>query len=269
MQAVIMPDIPGRHKCESSPKCHGKFAVDRDRKVGMKPLLAMVFSILASIALPAHAAPWKTLQNCRLIDHEYHDGDSFWVECEGRKYILRLYFVDAPETGDDIKGRVEEQAKYFGITNSQVLKAGAEANKRTQQWLAAGFTAFTRFEDAGGQSERKRYFAFIRLSDGRDLGEALVRAGLARVYGKSVISPEGESIDAIFGRLRGLEKEAKSARRGAWGKEMAGRRGSGPLSLVSIRARVVDENPVAGLGIGIVVERFLSEEADGMVGGGG
>lgn len=42
---------------------------------------------------------WVTLNDCRYVDGKDNDGDSFRVSCsrEG-EFMIRLYFVDAPET---------------------------------------------------------------------------------------------------------------------------------------------------------------------------
>jgi hypothetical protein len=60
----------------------------------MKATLVIASLCLASLA---YADEWQTLRNCRLIENESNDGDSFHVETNGKEYILRLYFVDAPE----------------------------------------------------------------------------------------------------------------------------------------------------------------------------
>ena len=41
---------------------------------------------------------WITLSNCQLITNKANDGDSFHVQANGTEYLVRLYFVDAPET---------------------------------------------------------------------------------------------------------------------------------------------------------------------------
>ena len=54
-------------------------------------LLSIILAIcLASTAL---ADEWKTLTNCRLIENESNDGDSFHVKADGEEHIFRLYFV--------------------------------------------------------------------------------------------------------------------------------------------------------------------------------
>src|SRR5881394_3965062 len=75
-----------------------------------------------------------------------------------------------------------KQAKYFGITVPQAIEVGQLAKEFTQEKLSEPFTVFTRMSDAMGRSKIERFYAFVQTKDG-DLGEQLVRNGLARNYG--------------------------------------------------------------------------------------
>jgi len=61
-----------------------------------------------------------------------------------REFIFRLYFVDAPETDSSVKDRVREQAGYFGVSEEEVLQAGAAAKKFAAEWLQLGCIVTTR-----------------------------------------------------------------------------------------------------------------------------
>jgi hypothetical protein len=63
---------------------------------------ALALLCLASLAL---ANDWQTLHNCRLIDNESNDGDSFHAEADGEERIFRLYFADTPEAESGGLGR--------------------------------------------------------------------------------------------------------------------------------------------------------------------
>ena len=181
------------------------------------PFPVVVTGLLAMgmCCFSASAKDWEKFENCRLITTEYRDGDSFHVKCGPDEYIFRLYFVDAPETDPELDDRIEEQAKYFGISPIRVLKLGRKAQEFTEDQLRSGFTVSTKWEDAGGQSRLPRYFAVINIGKD-DLAERLVSAGLARVYGASTDMPDGRNIDTMFNRLRKLEAQAKQKRVGAW-----------------------------------------------------
>lgn len=169
------------------------------------------------LAVPAQAnGRWVTLQDCRYLPNPANDGDSFHVRAGGREYIFRLYFVDSPETDASLPERVAEQAKYFGVSPSQTLQIGLEAERFTRQQLARPFTVRTCKQDARGRSRLKRYFAFIQ-TDGADLGEQLVANGLARVYGAASEAPEMNTPEVEWRKLEQLERSAKQEKIGGWG----------------------------------------------------
>ena len=171
----------------------------------------------AALPLCAGAAErWKTYEQCRL-DESYasNDGDSFLVQCGRRRYLFRLYFVDAPETDESFPERVQEQADYWGLDRARVLALGAEARRFTATFLKQPFTVRTKWDDARGRSDRQRYFAVVE-SDGRSLAAELVAAGLARVYGAATALPDGTPAAACWKALRRAEAEARKAGLGAW-----------------------------------------------------
>jgi endonuclease YncB( thermonuclease family) len=47
------------------------------------------------------------------MPHASNDGDSFRVHCPEKEFIVRLYFVDAPETNLRCPDRAREQAEYL------------------------------------------------------------------------------------------------------------------------------------------------------------
>ncbi|MBE2180303.1 MAG: thermonuclease family protein [Chthoniobacterales bacterium] len=159
---------------------------------------------------------WKELTDCRLIPQDYNDGDSFHVDCQGKEYIFRLYFVDAPESDDSIPSRVAEQAAHFKKSASRMLEVGQHAKKVTAQLLSRPFTVLTTFEDAKGRSQLPREFAFVTTGDGKDLGEVLVSQGLARSFGAPA-SPPGKTEEELRSKYDHLERTARRERLGAWG----------------------------------------------------
>jgi endonuclease YncB( thermonuclease family) len=67
-------------------------------------------------------------------------------------------------------------------------------------------------------SNHRRYYAIVLTADGHDLNELLVSAGLARIYGTRTPLPDGRDSRTYLARLAELEAQAKTARRGGWGK---------------------------------------------------
>jgi endonuclease YncB( thermonuclease family) len=159
---------------------------------------------------------WEVFERARLITHRHNDGDSFHVKLGKREAILRLYFVDAAETDASIPERLQEQAEYWDVDTKRALELGSDAGAFTADFLRAGFTVYTRWADARGRSEDPRYYAMIRVGDAY-LSEALVRAGLARVYGQWAAPPDGRTARAFHAVLKAAEKAARRDRAGGWG----------------------------------------------------
>ena len=173
--------------------------------------LLVIFLVGNATASPN---PWATLQGCSYLPHRNNDGDSFHVRCGDDAFVLRLYFVDAPETHLLYPERTREQAEHFGATLDDTLKAGRTAGAFVREALKGPFTVVTRKASAGGRGKELRYYGMVRVG-GRNLDEILVLAGLARAKGVGAAVP-GEKSRAHAERLRILEDEAKQKRRGLW-----------------------------------------------------
>jgi endonuclease YncB( thermonuclease family) len=175
-------------------------------------LFLLVFSFPA---IAKENNQWSTLTDCRYVSHKNNDGDSFHVRCGAEEFVLRLYFVDAPETNLTYAERTREQAAHFGATLDETLKAGAKARLFVRDALNGPFTVITRKAYAQGAAKDPRYYGMIQVG-GKGLDEMLVLAGLARVKGVSVNIPGGEKARARSQRLLLLEDHAKQKRRGLW-----------------------------------------------------
>jgi endonuclease YncB( thermonuclease family) len=172
---------------------------------------------LAAGSAGAAPPPWRTFDACVLVPHANNDGDSFHVRCgagASETFILRLYFVDAPETHLLYPERTREQAEHFGATLDATLKAGAQARVFVRERLKAPFTVVTRMAAAAGRGKEPRYYGMVQVG-GQGLDEILVLAGLARAKGVPASLP-GEKGRAHAQRLQLLEAEAKRKRRGLW-----------------------------------------------------
>lgn len=160
---------------------------------------------------------WQVLEGCRLVQSPINDGDSFEVKHKNGNDIFRLYFVDAPETYTTYPDRIRDQARYFSISEEDVTATGKLATEFTQKFLRGEFTVITRWEDARGSSRQPRYFALIQKGD-RDLSTELIRAGLARLYGKPTETtwPGGVTPRTFLGRLKNSERAAQGTQSGIW-----------------------------------------------------
>lgn len=163
-------------------------------------------------------AHFVALENPRLVEDAANDGDSFKIAHDGGEQTLRLYFVDCPEKRDYrlVHGRLLDQASYFGgISLTETLRIAAEAQVYTERLLRErNFTVQTRWERV---FDSQRVYALVYFDDGEELSEKLVRSGLCRLHTKGTMLPNGERENDFEARLRVLEREARSGRRGAWG----------------------------------------------------
>jgi len=186
-------------------------------------LLAITLFSLGAISDVYGAKKWREYTGCHLIPNKANDGDSFHVKPSNRKratYLFRLYFVDTPESDKSLPERLQVQADYWGISDlADVVKAGKEATKFTENFLKDGFTVHSRLSDALGRSKKDRDYGMVMVGN-KDLGTELVRNGLARVFGNgtnlSGLDAYNRTESSWWKRLRGAEMEAKKAKRGAW-----------------------------------------------------
>ena len=193
-------------------------------------LLILALSLLHSFTT-AHAAPESlaTLPNCSLVPADWADGDSFRIRTkDGKEHTVRLYGADCLEwhVNDEADARrLREQRQYFGISRTgnspeasitAAKNLGKSAADRTNSLLAKPFTVHTAFTSALGDGRHPRIYAFITLSDGRDLAAVLVSDGLARAFGVYRQSHDGKSREEYRESLRDLELLAARHNRGIW-----------------------------------------------------
>ena len=179
--------------------------------------LALWLAAVSATVAMAAAPPWATLEGCRLVSHANNDGDSFHVRCGDETFVVRLYFVDAPETNLLYPERVREQAEHFGATLDDTLKAGARARIYVRETLKGPFTVVTRKAAAPGRAKDPRFYGLVQVG-GRGLDEMLVLEGLARAKGVAASVP-GEKARSHAQRLQLLEDEAKAKGRGLWARK--------------------------------------------------
>jgi len=177
-------------------------------------LLALLF---VPAGLAAEKREWFKLTDCRYVAYQYNDGDSFQVKSGTNDFIVRLYFVDAPESNLRYPERTREQSEYFGATLDETMKAGAEARQVVRDLLGEPFLVWTRWASAAGRGRERRYYGIVEVN-GKDLGEILLSKGLARTKGVSVTLPGGKKASSHVEKLRKLEDEARTKRAGIWAR---------------------------------------------------
>jgi endonuclease YncB( thermonuclease family) len=208
-------------------------------RVNVSALIAvLVWSASADLNARNQSRKWIVFKNCRLITNPANDGDSFHVSVGKKEYLFRLYFVDAPETDEMTPQRLIEQARHFSVTVPQAIEVGRAAKVFTEEKLSQRFTVFTHMSDAMGQSRLERFYAFVETREG-DLGEQLVRNGLARSYGFKAAPPGLTSSRTEVDKLRQFEDAAKRERIGGWGID-AGRLNAHPQTRAVFSSFVTD-----------------------------
>jgi len=179
-------------------------------------VLALFFLLAWGVLAPAaERKKWSTLE-CSYVPHANNDGDSFHVRCGAEEFVLRLYFVDTPETSLLYPERTREQAEHFGATLDATLKAGSQARSYVREALRGPFTVTTRMASAPGRSRDPRFYGMVEVG-GKNLDEMLVLQGLARAKGVAVGVP-GEKARAHARRLQLMEERAKQEGRGLWAR---------------------------------------------------
>ena len=161
------------------------------------------------------ARAWITFTGCSYVDHSSNDADSFTVKCGDDQFLLRLYYVDAPEANLVYSERTREQSEYFGATLDDTLNAGKRAKELVRDLLGGVFDVITRKAIAPGRGAGARYYGFVRFS-GKALEKELVIEGLARIKGVIANLPDGTKSRVYLKVLAGLEEEARRQRKGLW-----------------------------------------------------
>ncbi len=169
---------------------------------------------------PARVGKYDVYYRCTLATDRSNDGDSFRILFpDGSKEIIRLYFVDTPESafktyggGENNHRRIQQQADDMGgISSKEAVEIGKKAKLFTLSLLEnSPFTIFTEWDSPFND---RRYHAYVEVSDGgknRFLHEILVEKGLARIHTKGAPMPDGTSERKHEDYLLGLQKTAKS-----------------------------------------------------------
>lgn len=178
-------------------------------------IIVLMLALASADVAPAERKQWEQLTQCRYVVAKYNDGDSFRVNCGGREFVLRLYYIDAPESDLTNGARVGEQRAYFRVTIEDILATGERATERVREILQEPFSLSTRRAVAAGRSAEPRFYGLVDVG-GKRLIEVLLAEGLARTKGVVVNLPTGEKSKMYLERLRDLERQAKDQRRGAW-----------------------------------------------------
>lgn len=196
------------------------------------PLRCVFFGVLIfllQVPEVASSADLQTLRNCTFVETAWSDGDSFLVkDQQGKQFTIRLYGVDCLEyhVHDETDARrLRAQRRYFGISEhggssansiAAAKEFGKEAAIAIKKELKNPFTVHTAFADGRGDGKHKRYYGFVTTSNNEDLGEKLVKLGLARAFGVYRQTPDGRTRDEYREWLKDMELQAAIRGNGIW-----------------------------------------------------
>ncbi len=204
-------------------------------------LFALTIAVINATGYVSYAAELQKFSNVKLIDHRSNDGDSFFLEADGKTLHVRLYFVDCPETSANSKvdaQRIQEQARYFGLPDAtRIVYFGNEAKAFVQNILTGNFTLHTSFATAPGRSSQGRIYGFITTASGDDLATLLVKNGFARTHGIGRETPDNTPRDEMIKRLSDLELAAILKKVGIWSE-------SDPDQIAQLRAKQRDQDRI-------------------------
>ncbi|WP_395743170.1 hypothetical protein [Prosthecobacter sp.] len=164
---------------------------------------------------------FKIYPKAKLVESRANEADTLRVKLSDteEEHIFVLYYVDALDASLTHPQRVQEQARYFGVSSQRVIEEGQRATQYVTQLLKKQpFTVMTRWEEVPGLS---RYYAFIlvEVSPGRPvyLADLLVQQGYARVAGvTSGLPADSRSINDYALELQNLRRQAQQSKAGIW-----------------------------------------------------
>ena len=202
-------------------------------------LFVLTIAVINAAGYVSYAAELQKFSNVKLVEHPANDGDSFFLEVDGKTLHVRLYFVDCPETSANSKAdaqRIQEQARYFGLPDAtRLVHFGNEAKAFVQNILTGNFTLHTSFATAPGRSSQGRIYGFITTASGDDLAILLIKNGFARTHGIGRETPDSIMREEMVNRLSDLESAAMLKKIGIWSE-------SDPDQIAQLRARQRDDD---------------------------
>ncbi|NIS74012.1 MAG: thermonuclease [Deltaproteobacteria bacterium] len=135
------------------------------------------------------------------------DGDTISVIYRGKRELVRLTGIDAPE--EQLNEKAKRDAARSGVDVNLIIVLGRRATRFTRNVVKKRDTVYLEFDEKK-RDEYGRLLAYVWLSDGRMLNEVIVSEGYGRVYR---IPPNVRYHD----RFQAAQNRAKALRKGVWG----------------------------------------------------
>jgi micrococcal nuclease len=132
------------------------------------------------------------------------DGDTLLVEYNGKKELINLIGIDAPESVMNRKAEID--SRQTGESLIEITSKGIDSKRFVERIVKKGDFVALAF-DVQVRDQDGKLQGYIYLSDGRMLNEEIVRAG----YAKAIMTPPNVKYQERFHKAY---KEAKAYRRG-------------------------------------------------------
>ncbi len=170
---------------------------------------------------PAALPEFKVFPKARFIESRTNEADTLRIKVSDTEdeQVFVLYFVDALDASWTHPQRVQEQARYFGVSGDKVVSEGLKATQYVTQLLKeCPFNVMTRWEQV---PERSRFYALILVEHTPGnwvyLADLLVQQGFARVAGVTTSLPsDARSLNDYALELQALRKQAEQRKAGIW-----------------------------------------------------
>lgn len=167
---------------------------------------------------------FKVFPKARLIESRTNEADSLRIKVSETEdeHVFVLYFVDALDASSTHPQRVQDQARYFGVSSQRVVEEGQKAVAYVTQLLKErSFIVMTRWEEVPGLS---RYYALVLVENSPGkwvyLADLLVQRGYARVAGLTTSLPsDARSMNDYALELQALRKRAEQQKAGIWARK--------------------------------------------------